>query len=173
MYPSFFQGVVLYFVQFQLRAFDVFFNPGNVSLLPSTQKNLEHHAIIVTVSSGNMLVVASSDGFCFVLDLKGSKLISFASKIGPSLAVSSLSKELEMQDIVFVTFTVNSNDWEESENEARQNLILKSPHKMREGGYTKALSFNVLDIVLLYREEPVEDVGEYEDDESAGEEHVF
>ena len=88
-------------------------------------------------------------------------------------SLPTLSEELEMQDIVFVTFTVNSYDWEESENEARQNLTPKSPCKMREEGYMKALSFNVLDIVLLYREEPVEDVGEDEDDESAGEEHVF
>ncbi|KIJ27010.1 hypothetical protein M422DRAFT_271828 [Sphaerobolus stellatus SS14] len=88
-------------------------------------------------------------------------------------SLPTLSEELEFQDIVLVTFTVGSYDWEESEREARQNLTLKSPRKMREEGYKKALGFNIQDIVLLYRDEQVEDVSEGDDDGSADEEQVF
>ncbi|KIJ42111.1 hypothetical protein M422DRAFT_254804 [Sphaerobolus stellatus SS14] len=85
-----------------------------------------------------------------------------------------LDGELCEGDIALVTFTVGFYPWEETETELKLPETLKSPRKIRREGYTTALSFNIQNVVLLYREEPtITADDEEENDDTLSDEPLF
>ncbi|KIJ52836.1 hypothetical protein M422DRAFT_242765 [Sphaerobolus stellatus SS14] len=71
--------------------------------------------------------------------------------------------ELCEGDRVLVTYTVSWYDWREGEEEGKLPKTPQSPKKKREDGYSKALSLNLQQIVLLERD------GDHGDHDDAGE----
>ncbi|KIJ51160.1 hypothetical protein M422DRAFT_244352 [Sphaerobolus stellatus SS14] len=103
------------------------------------------------------------------------KIITNHLHIDPKLSsLPILDGELCEADITLVTFTVGFYPWEETESELKFPETPKSPRKIRREGYTTALSFNIQNVVLLYREEPaVAADDEEEDKDTLSDEPLF
>ncbi|KIJ51399.1 hypothetical protein M422DRAFT_26814, partial [Sphaerobolus stellatus SS14] len=72
--------------------------------------------------------------------------------------------ELSEGDRVLVTYTVSWYDWREGDEEGKLPKTPQSPNKKREDGYSKALSLNLQQIVLLERDGDHDNAGEKQSD---------